>query len=78
MVVARYSPLWNCVEKLSEIIHRRRKYHLIARARRHLENRNSNELTDDLGINSDNMPSNSRLKHQPAVIILNHFKVGIE
>jgi uncharacterized protein YjiS (DUF1127 family) len=65
-------------EKLSEIIHRRRKYHLIVRARRHLENKNSYELTDDLGINSDNMPSNSILKHQPVVIILNHFEVGIK
>jgi uncharacterized protein YjiS (DUF1127 family) len=66
------------VEKLSEIIHRRRKYHLIVRARRKLENTDSYELIDDLGINSDNMPSNSRLKHQPAVIILNHFEVGIK
>jgi hypothetical protein len=70
--------MWNCVEKLSKIIHRRRKYHLIVRALRYLENRNSNDLTDDLGINSDNMPSNSGLKHQPAVIIPNHLEVGIE
>jgi hypothetical protein len=66
------------MEKLSEIIQRRRDYHLIVRAARHLENRNSYELTDYLGINSDSMPSNNGLKHQPAVIILNHLKVGIE
>jgi hypothetical protein len=66
------------VEKLSEIFHRWRKYHLIVRARRYLENRNSSELTNDLGINSDSMPSNSGLKHQPMVIILNHLEVGIE
>jgi hypothetical protein len=66
------------VKKLSEIFHRRRKYHLIVRARKYLENRNSNELTDDLVINSDSMPSNSELKHQPSIIILYHFKVGIE
>jgi len=66
------------VEKLSEIFHRRMKYHLIVRARIYLENRNSNELTNDLGINSDSTPSNSGLKHQPSIIILYHFKVGIE
>jgi hypothetical protein len=42
------------------------------------KNRNSFELTDDLGINSDSMPSNNGQKHQPAAIILNHLKVGIE
>jgi hypothetical protein len=66
------------MEKFSEIIQRRRDYHLIVRATRNLENRYPYELTDDLGINSDSMPSNSRLKHQPAVIILNHLEVGIE
>jgi hypothetical protein len=66
------------LEKLSEIFHRRRKYHLIVRARRQLENRNSNELTDDLGINSDIMPKNSGLKHQAAVIVLHHLEVVIE
>jgi hypothetical protein len=45
----------------------------IVRARRQLENRNSNELTDDLGINSDNLPANSGLKYQPAVIVLHHL-----
>jgi len=43
-----------------------------------LENRNSNELTDDLGINTDSMPMNCGLKHQPAVIVLYHLEVGIE
>jgi hypothetical protein len=66
------------MEKLSEIIHRQRKYHFIVRARRHLENRNSNGLTDDMGIISDSMPSNSGLKHQPPIIILNQFEVSIE
>jgi hypothetical protein len=65
--------MWNGMEKLSEIIHRRRKYHLIIRARRYLENRNSNDLADDLGINSDNMPANSGLKHQSTVIVLHHL-----
>jgi hypothetical protein len=66
------------MKEFSAIIQRMRDHHLIIRAAWNLENRNSYELTDDLGINSDNMPSNSRLKHQPAVIILNHLEVGIE
>jgi hypothetical protein len=70
--------LWNCVEEILEIFHRWRQYHLIVRAHRQLENRNSNELTDDLGINSDCMPKNNGLKHQPAVIVLHHLEVGIE
>jgi hypothetical protein len=52
--------------------------HLILRAARNLENWHSYELINDLGINSDSMPIHSRLKHQSAVIILNHLEVGIE
>jgi hypothetical protein len=66
------------MEKLSEIIQRRRDYHLIVGVARQLENRNSYELTEDLGVNSDSMLSNNGLKHQPTFIILNHLKVGIE
>jgi hypothetical protein len=66
------------MKEFSEIIQKRRNHHLVIRAARNLENRNSYELTDDLGINSDSMPSNNRLKHQPAFIILNHLEVGIE
>jgi hypothetical protein len=60
------------------IIQRRRYDHLIVRAARDLENRHSNELIDDLGINSDSMPIHSGLKHHLAVIILNHLEEGIE
>jgi hypothetical protein len=35
-------------------------------------------LTDDLGINSDDMAVNGGLKHHPMVIVLHHLKVGIE
>jgi hypothetical protein len=56
----------------------RRDYHFIVRAARQLEDRNSYELIEDLGVNSDSMPSNNGLKHQPAFIILDHLKVGIE
>jgi hypothetical protein len=66
------------MKEFSKIIERRRYDHLIISAARDLENKDSYELTDDLGINSDSMPSNSGLKHQPVVIILYHFKVGIE
>jgi hypothetical protein len=55
-----------------------RDYHIIIRATRNLENKYSYELTDDLEINNDSMPTYSGLKHQPAVIILNHLEVGIE
>jgi hypothetical protein len=65
--------LWNCVEELSEIFHRRRKYYLIVGAGWHLKNRYSYDLADDLGINSDNMPKNSGLMYQPAVIVLHHL-----
>jgi hypothetical protein len=51
--------LWNCVEELSEIFHRRRKYYLIVGDVGYLEDKYSYDLADDLGINSDNMPKNS-------------------
>jgi hypothetical protein len=65
------------MKEFFEIIQRMRNHHLIKRAARNLENMNSYVLTDNLGINSDSTPSNSRLKHQPGVI-LNHLEVGIE
>jgi len=61
------------VEELSKIFHRRRKYYLIVGAGWHLKNRYSYDLADDLGINSDNMPKNSGLMYQPAVIVLHHL-----
>jgi hypothetical protein len=66
------------MKEFSEIIQRKRYEHLIIWAAMDMENRDSYELTNDLGINSDSMPSNSELKHQPVVIILYHLKVGIE
>jgi hypothetical protein len=35
-------------------------------------------VTEDLGINSDDMASNGGLKYQPVVIVLHHLEVGIE
>jgi hypothetical protein len=70
--------LWNGMKEFSEIIQRRRYEHLIIWVARDLEDRDSYELTDDLGINCDSIPFNSGLKYQPVVIILYHLKVGIE
>jgi hypothetical protein len=47
-------------------------------ASRNLEHRYPNELTDDLRINSDNMPYKGGLKNYLAVIILNYLEMGIK
>jgi hypothetical protein len=36
------------------------------------------KVTDDLGINSDDVPINSGLQYHPMIIILCHLQVGIE
>jgi hypothetical protein len=66
------------MEELSEIIHRGRNDYLIIRTARQLKDRHSDEVTDDLGINSDDMATNSGLKYQSVIIILHHLKVGVE
>jgi hypothetical protein len=65
--------LWNGMEELSEIVHRGRKHHLIIKTAGQLKDWNSDEVTDDLGINSDDMPINSGLKYQPMIIVLRHL-----
>jgi hypothetical protein len=65
--------LWNSSKKLPKIIHGRREDNLIVRAARYLKDRNSNEATDDLGINSDDMAINDGLKHQSVIIVLHHL-----
>jgi hypothetical protein len=70
--------LWNCMEELSKIIQRGRKNHLIIRATRHLKDQDTDKVTDDLVINSDDMVCNGGLKHQPTIIVLHHLKVGVE
>jgi len=70
--------LWDCMKKLSEIVHRGRKHHLIIGTAEQLKDWYSYEVTDDLGINSDDMPINGVLQYQPTLIILCHLKVGIE
>jgi hypothetical protein len=61
------------MEELSKIVHRGRKHHLIVRTGRQLKDWYFDEVTDDLGINSDDMPVNSGLKHQSTVIVLRHL-----
>jgi hypothetical protein len=66
------------MEKLSEIVHRGRKHHLIIRTAGQIKDWNAYEVTDDLGINSDDVPINSGLQYHPTIIILRHLQVGIE
>jgi hypothetical protein len=66
------------MEELSEIVHRWRKHHLIVRTSRQIKARYPDELTDDLGINSDDVFVNSGLQYHPMLVILSHLKVVIE
>jgi hypothetical protein len=70
--------LWNCMKELLEIVHRGRKHHLIIRTAGQIKDWNAYEVTDDLGINSDDVPVNSGLQYHPTIIILCHLQVGIE
>jgi hypothetical protein len=66
------------MEEFSKIIQRRRRYYLIVREGRNMEHRHPNELTDDLRINSDNLPFHKGLKNHPTVIILNNVEISIK
>jgi hypothetical protein len=70
--------LRDSMEKFSELIWRRRQYNLIVWAGRNLEHRHPDELTDDLRINSDNMPCKGGLKNHPVVIIMNYLEMSIK
>jgi hypothetical protein len=70
--------LGNGMEEFPEIIQGRRKHHLIVWAGRNLEHWDSDDVTDDLRINSDDMAYNGGLKHQSTIIVLHHFQVGVE
>jgi hypothetical protein len=65
--------LWNCMEELTKIVHRGRNYRLIIRTAGQLKDWYSDEVTNDMGINSDDMPVNSGLKYQPTVNVLRHL-----
>jgi len=70
--------LGNGMEEFPEIIQGWRKHHLIVWAGRNLEHWDSNDVTDDLRINSDEMACNGGLKHHSMIIVLHHFQVGVE
>jgi hypothetical protein len=69
--------LGNSLEEFPEIIQGRREHHLIVWAGRNLEYRDSDDVTDDLRINSDDVACNGGLKHQSTIIVLHHFQVGV-
>jgi hypothetical protein len=70
--------LWNCMEELSEIVHKGRKHYLIVRIGRQIKDWYPDELTNDLGFYSDDVLINNGLQYNPTLIILSHLKVGIE
>jgi hypothetical protein len=70
--------LGNRLKEFPEIIQGRRKHHLIIWAGRNLEYRDSDDVIDDLRINSDDVTCHGGLKHQSTIIVLHHFQVGVE
>lgn len=54
--------LLSYMKELSKLVHGWRKHHLVVWAGRQIENRNPNNLTDDLRINSNDVAINSGLK----------------
>jgi len=70
--------LGNGMEEFPKIIQGWRKHHLIVWAGRNLEQRDSDDVTDDLRINSNEVAWNGGLKHHSVIIVLHHFQVGIE
>lgn len=66
------------MEEFLEIIQGRRKHHLIVWPGKNLEHWDSDDVTDDLRINSDDMACNGGQKHQSTIIVLHHFQIGVE
>jgi hypothetical protein len=66
------------MEKLSELVHRGRKHHLVERTGRQIKNWYPDKLTDDLGIHSNDVSINSGLQYRPTHNIFSHLQVGIE
>jgi hypothetical protein len=63
------------MKEFSEIIERWRQDYLIIWTGRNLEYWHPDELTNDLGINSDNMSVQRRLKDCAMIISLNNLEV---
>jgi hypothetical protein len=70
--------LRDSMKEFSEIIQRWRQDYLIIWTGKKMEDWHSDELTDDLGINSDNMAVHRRLKNYTMIISLNNLEVCIE
>jgi hypothetical protein len=70
--------LRDSMNEIFEIIQRWRQDYLIIWTGRKLEYWHSNELTDDLGINNDNMSVHRGLKDCTMIISLNNLEVCIE
>jgi hypothetical protein len=66
------------MEEFPEIIQGWRKHHLIVWTGQNLKHWDSDDVTDDLRINSDEMACNGGLKHHSVIIVLHHFQVGVE
>jgi hypothetical protein len=66
------------MEEFPEIIQGWRKHHLIVWAGRNLKHWDSDDVIDDLRINSDEMACNGGLKHHSMIIVQHHFQVGVE
>jgi hypothetical protein len=66
------------MEEFPEIIQRWRQHYLVVGAGRNLKHWDSDDVTDDLRINSDEMACNGGLEHHSMIIILHHLQVGVE
>jgi hypothetical protein len=70
--------LRDSMKEFSEIIQRWRQDYLIIWTGKNLEYWHPDELTDDLGINSDNISVHRRLKDCAMMISLNNLEVCID
>jgi hypothetical protein len=70
--------LRDIMKEFSEIIQRWRQDYLIIWTGKNLEYWHPDELTDDLGINSDNISVHRRLKDCAMMISLNNLEVCID
>jgi hypothetical protein len=68
----------NGMEEFPELIQGRRKYQLIVWGARNLEHWDSDDVTDDLRINSNRIASYGGMKHHSVIIVLHHFQVCVE
>jgi len=65
--------LWDSTKELLELIQRRSQHNFIEGTGRNLKHWHPNNLADDLRINHNNRPHNSRLKNNATVLILHYL-----